>query len=154
MNNLQLKALRQGLGLTVAEASELPSINLTKRSFQRFESGDVPVPSYVEDTFFLMSSHYTLVLNKMLADVERSTIRPSDDEIKPTIKPVLPFFHTFESFQMATECPHVSYWRIYQSVISQLLLLGKITKLDDNVNIPETFGIWNWLKGKYEHKDD
>lgn len=154
MNNLQLKALRQGLGLTVAEACELPSIKLTKRSFQRFESGDVPVPSYVEDTFFLMSSHYTLVLEKMLADVEKSTIRPTGDEVKPTIKPVLPFFHTFESFQMETECPYVSYWRIYQSVISQLLLLGKITKLDDSLNIPENFGIWNWLKGAYEHKDD
>lgn len=146
MNNLQLKALRQGLGLTVAEASELPSISLTKRSFQRFESGDVPVPSCVEDTFFLMSSHYSLVLEKMLADVEKATIRPDDDEIKP----VLPFFHTFESFQMATECPHVAYWRIYQSVISQLLLLGKVSKLDDIARIPENFGFWKWLKGEYE----
>lgn len=150
MNNLQLKALRQGLGLTVAEASELPSINVTKRSFQYWEAGKVPVPNDVKDAFFLMSSHYTLVLEKMLTDVEQATIRPTDDEIKPTIKPVLPFFHTFESFQMTTECPHVVYWRIYQSVISQLLLLGKITKLDDNSNIPENFNVWKWLKGAYE----
>lgn len=152
MNNLQLKALRQGLGLTVAEAAELPSIAVTKRSFQYWEAGKVPVPSDVTDTFFLMSSHYTFVLDKMIADVEKATIYPNDDEIKPTVKPTLPFFHTFEQFQMATECPQIIYWRIYQSVISQLLLLGKITKLDDNTKIPENFGIWKWLKGAYEHE--
>lgn len=152
MNNLQLKALRQGLGLTVAEAAEFPAINVTKRTFQRWEDGTRSVPNDIEEIFFLMSSHYSLVLEKMLVDVEKATIRPTDEEIKPTIKPVLPFFHTFESFQMATECPHVAYWRIYQSVISQLLLLGKITKLDDSVNIPENFGIWKWLRGAYEHE--
>ena len=30
-----------------------------------------------------------LVLEKMLVDVEKATIRPTDEEIKPTIKPVL-----------------------------------------------------------------
>lgn len=153
MNNLELKAIRQGLGLTVAEASELPAVNVTKRSFQRWEAGDVPVPDDIDLTFFSMSSHYTLVLDKMMADIDKATIYNHDDDTKPScISPKLPFFHTFESFQMATECPHVSYWRIYQSVISHLLLIGKITKLDDSAKIPESFGIWKWLRGAYEHE--
>lgn len=148
MNNLKLKATRQGLGLTVADAAELTTVN--KRAFQYWEAGERSVPEDVDLTFFTMSSHYTLVLEKMLVDIEKATIRPADDEIKPTIKPVLPFFLTFEKFQMDTECPHIIYWRIYQSVISHLILIGKITKLDDDAKIPESFGVWKWLKGAYE----
>lgn len=153
MNNLLLKATRQGLGLTVAEASELPPINVQKRTFQYFEAGERAIPEYVDLTFFTMSSHYKLVLDKMLIDIEKATIYPSDDEIKPTIKPVLPFFHTFELFQIATECPNIVYWRIYQSVISHLVLIGKITKLDDSKKIPAEWSIWRWLSGAYEHSD-
>lgn len=153
MNNLLLKATRQGLGLTVAEASELPPINVKKRTFQYFEAGERTIPEYVELTFFTMSSHYQLLLDKMLEDIEKATIYPSDDEIKPTIKPVLPFFQTFEMFQLATECPHIVYWRIYQSVISHLVLIGKITKLDDNSKIPNDWSIWKWLSGTYEHTE-
>lgn len=151
MNNLELKSIRQGLGLTVLEVSELPQVNVTKRSFQRWEAGDVPVPKDIESIMSLMASHYSLVLNKMLADVESATIRPAEDEIKGTVKPVLPYFQSFELFQMETGCPHVAYWKIYQSVISHLILIGKITKLDDAVKIPENWGIWKWLKGTYEH---
>lgn len=153
MNNLLLKATRQGLGLTVAEASELPPINVQKRTFQYFEAGERTIPDYVDLTFFTMSSHYNLVLEKMLADIEKATIYPADDEIKPTVKPVLPFFQTFELFQLATECPHVVYWRIYQSVISHLVLTGKITKLDDSKKIPAEWSIWRWFGGAYEHSD-
>ena len=152
MNNLQLKAFRQGLGLTVAEAAEIAQV--TKRSFQYWEAGKVPVPNDVAITINTMASHYDLVLKKMLDDVEQATWRNNDPDNYPDkpmrISPTLPFYHTFESFQIATECHHVVYWRIYQSVISQLLLLGKITKLDDNSNIPEHFHIWKWLKGTYE----
>ena len=153
MNNLLLKATRQGLGLTVAEASELPPINVQKRTFQYFEAGERAIPEYVDLTFFTMSSHYNLVLEKMLADIEKATIYPADDEIKPTVKPVLPFFQTFELFQLATECPHIVYWRIYQSVISHLVLTGKITKLDDSKKIPAEWSIWRWFSGAYEHSD-
>lgn len=148
MNNLQLKAIRQGLGLEVAEAAELCGVQ--KRSFNYWEQGERGIPEDVEMKFFTMSSHYSLVLEKMILDVEKSTIRPTDEEIKPTIKPILPFYRTFEQFQVQTECPHIAYWRIYQSVISQLILIGKITKLDDDAIIPKDFGIWKWLKGGYE----
>ena len=42
MNYLKLKAQRQGLGLTVAEIAEIAKV--TKRSFQYWEAGKVPVP--------------------------------------------------------------------------------------------------------------
>ena len=153
MNNLELKSIRQGLGLSVAEACELPAVNVTKRSFQRWEAGDVSVPDDIDLLFFNMSSHYSLVLDKMIHDIEKATIYNLDDDTKPfRISPKLPFFHTFELFQMATGCPHISYWRIYQSAISHLLLIGKITKLDDSAKIPENWGIWKWLRGHYEHQ--
>lgn len=144
MNNLQLKALRQGLGLTVADAAEL--VGVSKRAFQYWENGSRQIPEDVDMTFFTMSSHFNLVFNKMIDDVEQATIAPKNEEAEPTIKPVLPFFHSFESFKIATKCEQISYWRIYQSVISQLLSIGKITKLDDAVKIPENFKIWSWLR--------
>lgn len=150
MNNLQLKATRQALGLTVADAAELAGVS--KRAFQYWEGGSRQIPDDVDNQFFVMTSHYNMVLQQMIIDVEANTIRPSDDEIKPTKKPILPFFITFELFKEATNCTHVVYWRIYQSVISQLLLTGKITKLDDKAIIPENFKVWQWLNGEYEHQ--
>lgn len=149
MNHLELKAIRQGLGLEVAEAAELCGVQ--KRSFNYWEQGERSIPNDVNLLFFTMSSHYVLVLEKMIADVELATIRNTEDDTKPSrISPTLPFYRTFELFQMATENPNKSYWRIYQSVISQLILLGKITKLDDEKEIPENFEIWKWLRGEYE----
>ena len=149
MNHLVLKAQRQSLGLTVAEIAEICGV--TKRSFQYWEAGKVPVPSDVALTFFTMVSHYALVLDKMLADVKNATVYNDTDDTKPSrISPILPFYHTFELFVQETECPHIAYWRIYQSVIGQLLLLGKISKLDDAQKIPKNWGVWEWLKGHYE----
>ena len=149
MNHLELKAQRQSLGLTVAEIAEI--CNVTKRSFQYWEAGKVPVPSDVALTVSTMASHYALVLEKMFNDVQKATIYNDTDDTKPSrISPILPFYHTFELFSQETECPYVAYWRIYQAVIGQLLLLGKISKLDDTQKIPENLDVWMWLKGHYE----
>jgi DNA-binding XRE family transcriptional regulator len=149
MNNLQLKAIRQGLGLEVSEAAELAGVQ--KRSFNYWEQGERQVPSDVDLLFDFMASHYAMVLERMIKDVERITIYNKDDDTKPSrVSPTLPFFRTFESFQMKTECSKVAYWRIYQSVISQLILLGKIVRLDDSKPIPDDFWIWSWLHGAFE----
>ena len=152
MNNLELKATRQGLGLEVAQAAELVSVQ--KRTFNYWEQGTYSIPNDVDLTFSVMAGHYALILDFMLADIEAATIHNADDDTKPsTIKPVLPYFRTFEQFQVATECPHVVQWRIYQSVISHLLLIGKITKLDDAATIPPEFRIWRWFSGEYEESN-
>lgn len=153
MNNLELKALRQALGLTVLDASELAGVS--KRSFQYWESGKHPIKSDFEQLLFVMVSHYSMILRQMTEDLDRVTVRQYDDDTKPTIvyKPALPFFHSFEDFQMKTGCKWVSYWRIYQAVIGQLLMSGKVTKLDDSAEIPSDFKIWRWFAGEYEHQD-
>lgn len=150
LNNLSLKAIRQGLGLTVAEAAELPSINVTKRTFQYWESGKVPLPTDVDLVFFGIVSHRNLVLEQMLADVERVTVHQDPEIVGPTIKPILPFYKEFADFSAATKCDKVVYWRIYQAVVSDLVMSGKIKNLDDNAAIPKDFKIWNWLSGAYE----
>lgn len=90
-----------------------------------------------------------MVLERLGEDVLRHTQFPKD-EVAPTKKPVLPFFHNFEQFVEDTKCPHVSYWRLYQAAIGHLLLLGKITKLDDEQAIPDDFWIWRWLRLEFE----
>lgn len=151
MNNLQLKALRQGLGLTVADASELA--NVAKRTFQRWEDGTRSVPGDIDLLMDSMASHYSMVLSELSNDVDRATWRNTDPDNNPDkpmrVSPVLPFFLTFESFQNITKCSSVIYWRIYQSAISQLLLTGKISKLDDSAVIPAGFWIWKWFGGEF-----
>lgn len=149
MNNLRLKAIRHGLGLEVSEAAEL--VGVQKRAFNYWEQGLRSVPDDVVLTFGMMTVHYALVLEKMVNDVTRITTKNSIDETKPSrCSPTLPFYRSFDDFKTATGCEIKAYWRTYQSVISQLILLGHITKLDDNAIIPVDFGIWKWLSGAYE----
>lgn len=152
MNYLQLKAQRQGLGLTVAEIADIAKV--TKRSFQYWEAGKVPVPQDVEMLIDAMASQYNLVLDLLLSDVELATWRNTDPDNNPDkpmrISPTLPFFHSFELFLEKTGVKNIVYWRIYQSVVSQLMLTGKIVRLDDNIEIPENWKIWKWLDGHYD----
>lgn len=149
MNNLQLKAIRQGLGLEVAEAAEL--VGVQKRSFNYWEQGLRSVPTDVFLTFDTMRSHYILVLDMMGHDVKRVTTYNETDETKPSrCSPTLPFYRSFDDFKTATGCEWRAYWRIYQSVISQLLLLTHISRISDEVKIPADFAIWKWLGGDYE----
>lgn len=152
MNYLQLKAHRQGLGLTVAEAAEIAKV--TKRSFQYWEAGKVPVPSDVDMLINAMASQYSLVLALLSSDVESATWRNTDPDNNPDkpmrISPTLPFFHSFELFSEKTGVLNTVYWRIYQSVVSQLILTGKIVRLDDTAELPENWGIWKWFNGHYD----
>lgn len=150
MNNLELKAMRQSLGLTVTEAAELTQVS--KRAFQYWESGKRLVPDDVDLYFFTLASNYTMVLEKMMADVQATTVQPSDEVVAPTKKPVLPFFHSFEDFNKTKKCKSVACWRIYQAVVGQLLLLGNITKLDDAAVIPKSFWVHKWLKSNLDKK--
>lgn len=160
MNNLNLKAMRQSLGLTVAEASELiisprTQSPVSKRTLQRYEAGSELVPSDVDILFFNLGSQYQLALDLLEQDIKEVTIRNEADDTKPsTVKPVLPFFHTFEAWQEKTGNNLVHFWKIYQSVIGHLILVGKLAKLDDNANIPKNFSICRWIELKYDSKGD
>lgn len=149
MNNLELKAVRQSLGLTVAEAAEMT--NVTKRAFQYWEAGKRAVPDDVDLIFSTKAAHYSMILERMISDVEAATIHPKGDEVAPTKKPILPFYNDFKCFAEATHCNSIAHWRGYQAVIGQLVLLGKVTKLDDGAVIPQSFWIWRWLGMEFEN---
>ena len=99
MNHLQLKARRQALGLTVAEACELVKNKdgqpMSKRMWQYYEQGERSIPEDVDIAIFGLASHYTLLLDRLTAD----TIKLKQDN---TESPVLPFWHSFEQFKADT----------------------------------------------------
>lgn len=154
MNHLNLKAQRQGLGLTVAEIAKIS--NVTKRCFQYWEAGKVPIPHDVKLLIDSLVSQYNLVFDLLLSDVESATWRNTDPDNNPNkpmrISPKLPFFHSFELFSEKTTVQNIVCWRIYQSAVSQLMLRGKIVTFDDETEIPESWGIWNWFRGNYNYK--
>lgn len=146
MNHLQLKARRQALGLTVAEACELVKNKdgqpMSKRMWQYYEQGKHPVHNDIDIAIFGLASHYTLLLDRLTAD----TIKLKQDN---TESPVLPFWHSFEQFKADTGNPSQAHWKIWQAVIGHLMLTGKLNYLDDSAKVPAESGAWQWLKGDY-----
>lgn len=146
MNNLQLKAQRQSLGLTVAEACELIKNKdgqpLSKRMWQYYEQGKHLVHDDVDVAIFSLAGHYTLLLDRLTADI--INFKQSNTE-----SPALPFWHSFEQFKADTGNPSQAHWKIWQAVIGHLMLTGKLNYLDD-AKVPADFGAWRWLKGDYD----
>lgn len=146
MNNLQLKAQRQSLGLTVAEACALVKNKdgqpLSKRMWQYYEQGKHRAHSSVDIAILGLASHYTLLLDRLTADI----IKLKQDN---TESPVLPFWHSFEQFKADTGNHSQAHWKIWQAVIGHLMLTGKLNYLDDDAKIPTDFGAWRWLKGDF-----
>ena len=64
MRPFQLRTRRKRLQLNQAEAAEL--LRTTERNYQRWESGDTPVPALVEDFFDAMDTGW---LPRRLRDV-------------------------------------------------------------------------------------
>ena len=164
MNNLQLKAQRQALCLTVAEACALVKNKdgqpLSKRMWQYYEQGKHPVHNDIDIAIFGLASHYTLLLNKLTADIadfNAKNPKPITDDadeyfeqLKSVKKLVLPFWHSFEQFKADTGNQSQAHWKIWQAVIGHLMLTGKLNYLDDSVKVPDGSRSWRWLKGNYD----
>ena len=164
MNNLQLKAQRQSLGLTVAEACALvknkDGQQMSKRMWQYYEQGKHLVHDGVGLAIFGLASHYTPLLDTLtndIADFNKDNPKPITDDadeyfeqLKSVKKLVLPFWHSFEQFKADTGNPSQAHWKIWQAVIGHLMLIGKLNYLDDNAKVPTDFGAWQWLKGDYD----
>lgn len=164
INHLKLKAMRQALGLTVAEACEfVPNLQgepVSKRYFQYLEAGEQRISDDIDLIFYTKASHYTLLLEKLTSDIERwhkDNPRPTSDDadeyfeqMKAVKKLALPFFYSFDDFAQCTGNQSRAYWKIWQSVIGHLVLTGKLHQLDDDAKIPDDFGCWAWLKGNYD----
>ena len=166
INHLELKAMRQSLGLTASEACEfVPNAKgepISLRYFQYIESGKRPISDELDLIFFTKASHYTLLLEKLTSDIERwhkDNPRPTSDDadeyrkqIKSAKKLKLPFFHNFDDFVKVTKNENRAYWKIWQAVIGHLFLIGKLHHLDDTAPIPTNFECWRWLNGDYNHQ--
>ncbi|MDP8173146.1 DUF1870 family protein [Pasteurella skyensis] len=124
LNNIELKAVRQGLGLSVAEACDI--VNVKKRTWQYWEAGRSPVPDDVSETFLKFKKDYIIALDNLLKDITETHI-------------VLPFYKEFEDFCQKTQNNSIVKWRIYQSVISYLMLTRYEISLDDTAKIPKSF---------------
>ena len=148
-NHLKLKAMRQALGLTVAEACEfVPNLRgepVSKRYLQYLEAGEQRISDEIDLIFFTKAAHYRLLLEKLTSDIEswhKDNPRPTSDEYLLA----LPFFYSFDDFANRTGNPSRASWRIWQSITGHLALMGKLHQLDDDAQIPDNFRCRAWLK--------
>lgn len=163
MNNLQLKAQRQSLGLTVAEICNITKNKdgypLAKRTWQYYETGKLIIQDDIDLLMFSLASHYSLLLDKLTEDIKRfneenpRTITDDADiyfeQLASVKKLALPFWHSFEQFVKDTGNNSEACWKIWQAVVGHLVLTGKLNYLDDDAKVPANFSCNNWLRGKY-----
>ena len=153
INNLELKAIRQALGLSVVEACEFiknpKGVPINRRHYRYLESGNRRISDDVNQVFYNKATRYTLLLDLLNRDIDQFKKEnvPANDADK---KLVLPFFNTFEVFEKETGNSSTSYWRMWQAVVGHLLLIGKIDGLDDEAKIPSNFQCMHWLNGDYD----
>lgn len=158
VNNIELKATRLGLCLTSEETAKL--FDVKARSVNYWEIKRYSIPDEVDLSFFIMSSHYTLLLKQLKNDIDtfnkKNPLPITDDaeeysgKMKHIKKLSLPFFISFKDYKKKTGNQSESYWRIWQSVISHLFIVGELRSLDDNAEIPDYFSCLSWLRGDYD----
>jgi hypothetical protein len=112
MTNKELKALRQILALECSEAAEHIG-NVSVRSWQRWESGVVPVP---DDVAAKMSDFATI--RDALVEQRYEEFQQAGDIIE------LNFHMTVEEFEQATGKRNVVMWKITNSVAGECLSAG------------------------------
>lgn len=162
LNSFELKALRQGLSLTVAEAAEI--IGVSKRAFQYWETGRYDIPQECIDACWWLNVQYDLFIRLLDEDIKQwklknPTLQTDDvEEYKKWVKSrdrlCLPFFSSFESYLKVAGFESIPQWRIYQSAISHFFSIGKIEALNDQCQIPEDFKIMGALRGDFDFKNE
>lgn len=167
INNLELRAMRQALGLSVVEACEFiknpKGESINKRHYRYLESGDRKIAYDVNLVFYNKATRYTLLLDLLNRDIDQfkkeNPLPETDDtdeyfeKMKTVKKLVLPFFNTFEVFETETGNSSTSHWRMWQAVVGHLLLIGKIDGLDDEAKIPSNFQCVHWLNGDFNETE-
>lgn len=162
---LPLIAKRHALGLNITELAELPNIEQDKRVIANYERGDrKPARSYNE-SMYIISLHYSLLLKLLNQDIDAFNIAhplPVTDDtseyielLKTTERLTLPYFKDFELFTATTSNTSQTSWRVWQAVVSHLVMIGKVTRLDDH-DLSSLIGFGNtqyWLDGGYNTKD-
>lgn len=163
LNRFELQACRRGLGLSAAEFAALPSINVSQRAVNYWQTGRYTINEDVESTTFQMRSHYTLLLQMLEKDISnyhKKNPRPLSDDPDQYFKMMqdyqpltLPYFSEIEDMDVAIGCSSQTRWRIWQAAVSHYFMTGKISGLSDESVIPSYFSCLSWLSGDYEHTD-
>ena len=123
MNNTELKATRKALGMPTHDMAELTRVaNLT---WERWESGKLKIPWDVVLMMNLLTSRYRKIHYSLLCIAESQV---GVDE--------MPYFEDFEDFKNSV-CDNVPLWRIYQSVVSTMMVRGWVSSLNDDAKMPE-----------------
>lgn len=112
MTNKELKALRQILALECSEAAEHIG-KVSVRSWQRWESGAVPVPEDVANLMFEFASQ-----RDQLVESRYEEFRVTRDFLE------LNFYMTIDEFEEATGKRNVVMWKITNSVAGECLSAG------------------------------
>lgn len=145
INNLELKAQRLSLGLSISDACEYVKNTdcypISYRMWKYYEDGKYDIHNTVDRFIFLCSLNYTVLLNNTIADIDK--FKKVNDKLS------LPFWDDFEQFKLDTGNSSYLKWKIWHAVIGHLMLTAKLHCLDDNSKVPDDFVFWIWLNVEF-----
>ena len=126
MNNTELKATRKALGIPVLYMAEMTGV--AKRTWERWEAGKLKIPSDVVLMMNLLTSRYRKI-NYSLYGIAAANV--GIDE--------MPYFDGIDGFEDFKNivCDNVGLWRMYQSVVSTMMVRGWVSSLNDDAKMPE-----------------
>lgn len=130
INRFELQAMRKLLMLDVSEAAQEIG-NVSSRSWQYWESGDRPIPSDVEEEM------YALVSLRNEAVIELLEANEVDQPQK--------WYPTFEQFLVDYPNSKKMWWRIHQSVVSNLFCDGGEIELQEDLEINEESAMYKFF---------
>lgn len=140
LNAIELKTLRQKLGIPVKEFSALNDVAVEPRSVRYWESDKRKIPLNISSMIHNMVDEYTNSFKPILTqDVMVWGYEKGE-------APTMPSYLEFDDFKQATSCDNVGTWYMYQQAIASLFMEGFVGGLTSNEVIPAEFVIWKVLR--------
>lgn len=130
INRVELQAIRKLLMLDVTEAAQEIG-NVSPRSWQYWESGERPIPSDVEEEMYALVSMRNEAIGEII-DAEQD-----DDPQK--------WYPTFGQFLIDYPDSQRIWWRLHQSVISNLFCEGGDIELREDVEVDKSSAVYKFF---------
>lgn len=126
MNNTELKATRKALGIPVLDMAEMTGV--AKRTWERWEAGNLKIPSDVVLMMNFLTSRYRKIHYSLQCIAAANVVI---DE--------MPYFEGIDGFEDFKNivCDNVVLWRMYQAVVSTMMVRGWVSSLNDDAKMPE-----------------
>ncbi|MBY7854339.1 YdiL family protein [Vibrio fluvialis] len=135
-NHLELKLIRESVRLSVSECAEI--FKVSTRAWNHWEAGRNNPPSIIVDEINVFHTMKSQLLDDIYKDLEKRQVM---------MQKVLPWYSDYQDFvRDYPKCSYLNLWRIYQSVVADIMLYETtVTLSDKSIEIDTQSHLYKWL---------